>query len=110
VLPDPVGSGRVLILSFPDTDAPVRNVTVVLGGDGSPRQYSDLRGDLSSGGSGPQTSVTLDLGRGTGVAANEYADRLGESAVLNAADAVHADVLGRPARMIDMVRARCGGR
>jgi YD repeat-containing protein len=102
---DPV---TLIILSFPRTDAPTRNVSVTYDSAGQRLRYNDLRGDLRREKTGPQTSILLDFSRRTAFATNEVPGRPAEIATGDLASALTAAHLGLPQRMLDLVQTRCG--
>lgn len=101
------GRGVLYVLSFPRSNAPVRNVSVDFDSAGQPIHYSDLRGDLRREKTGPQTSVLLNFLHGTAQAVNEWPGRPGEMAEGELSAVLEARHLGFPQRTIELIRTRC---
>jgi hypothetical protein len=99
---------RLIMLSFPDRDAPTRSISIALNPTGRLLRYNDLRGNLRHGGSGPSTRIVIEFERGTAVAMNERPGRPGDATFGTPHEFLRLESLGNPQRMIDLIRLRCG--
>src|SRR5690349_6191014 len=64
--------GRLVTLRFEGPGGARRSVALDVDARGRVVHYSDVRGDLESHGTGPRTSVTVDLENDAGTAMNEH--------------------------------------
>jgi hypothetical protein len=102
--------GRRVLLWFPGPGQAARSVSVEVDARGEVLSYSDVRGDVQVDGTGPRTSIMVDLEHDNALAMNE---RVAAPAVTmgRGAEAMDLENLGNPRRMIELVRGRCmGGR
>jgi len=111
-LPAPMGQ-RVTILQMEGANGLRRNLMLRYGADGELRAYTDARGIVRTDGTAPRTTVLLDFHGRSGAATNEQAPP-GSAATRGMVLARPEEMLdlaslGTPRRMIEMVKARCGG-
>ena len=99
-------SGRVSVLSFPDSVHTTRNVAVMHDSTGQVTGYSDVRGDLGNRG-GPVTSVSINLAQGMGVATNMHAGDRDASTRAPVGEMLDSEILDWPRRWIDRVHRQC---
>jgi hypothetical protein len=98
-------------LRFEGPDGARRSVALDVDAQGRVVHYSDVRGDLESHGTGPRTSVTVDLENDTGTAMNEHGGARGTPGLTlgRGEEAMELANLGTPRRMIERVKQRCMG-
>jgi hypothetical protein len=109
----PVSGGEQLrVLQMDGPGGARRSVSLRFDGAGTLLSYSDVRGDLRVNGDGPKTAITLGFDNGSGTAMNERAPAAAatQGIVISRPEAM-LDLanLGTPRRMIETVKARCGG-
>lgn len=101
-----VDEGRRVMLQFTGPGVTRRDVSVEVDAQGNVLSYSDVRGDVRIDGTGPRTSIMVDLGKDTGFAMNDHVSPR-EVATGGAAEAMDLENLGNPRRMIELLRRRC---
>lgn len=87
-----------------------QRIVVLLDEEGTPIRYFDGRGDLSASDEtvGDATSISLDLEIGQAIAFNHPAGGDVEAMRFPFDEALEAEVLGRPAAMMDRLLTTCG--
>jgi hypothetical protein len=107
----PVGSRRMVVLSFAGAEGAKRNVALTVDAGGKLLSYSDARGDLEMNGTGPRTVVTVGFDGNTSTASNEHGGSSSTPGMAagTAAEGMDLENLGTPRRMMEMVKQRCLG-
>lgn len=102
------GERHLVTLRFVGPGQTARNLAVALNTRGELVSYSDVRGDLKVGGTGPRTVVSVNFENGMALALNERSDPAGVT-MGSAAEAMELENLGNPRRMSELVKRRCMG-
>jgi hypothetical protein len=103
-------SGRdetLVILSFPDRRNTRRNVSLAFDGQGRLLRYNDLRGDLRSVKTGPQTSIVIDWETQSAIASNEGPGSHAPAVLGTPEQFLRQSNLGSPEQLIEQVKSRC---
>jgi hypothetical protein len=101
------------VLRFGSGGTTSRLVSAVWDTSGHLRRYSDARGDLrgptvASADLGARTSIVIDLVKGIALLMNESHGRSSGAALTTPAEALVAEHLGPPKRLLERLHTQCG--